>query len=133
MFAPAGDELAHATRALVHGALQRFLGDLMRVEDVTVVASRRPARGHGHATPAAGPGRGAAAGGPGLQRVREQAVAGPAPVPALVPGLVTAVDREARRALVEGSADLEGVDFVEVVPGYVPWAPPAADACWSTC
>jgi hypothetical protein len=39
VFAPAGDELAQATRALVHGALQRFLGDLLRVEDVGVVAS----------------------------------------------------------------------------------------------
>ncbi len=38
VFAPAGDELAQATRALVHGALQRFLGDLLRVEDVVVVA-----------------------------------------------------------------------------------------------
>ena len=38
VFAPAGDELAQATRALIHGALQRFLGDLLRVEDVVVVA-----------------------------------------------------------------------------------------------
>ena len=34
VFAPADDELAQATKALVHGALQRFLGDLLRVEDV---------------------------------------------------------------------------------------------------
>ena len=33
VFAPAGDELAQATRALVHGALQRFLGDLLRVDE----------------------------------------------------------------------------------------------------
>lgn len=39
VFAPAGDELAQATRGLVHGALQRFLGDLLRVEEVTVVAT----------------------------------------------------------------------------------------------
>ena len=39
VFAPAGDELAQATRALVHGALQRFLGDLLRVDEVTVVAT----------------------------------------------------------------------------------------------
>jgi phage baseplate assembly protein W len=38
VFAPAGDELAQATRALVHGALQLFLGDLIRVEDVLVTA-----------------------------------------------------------------------------------------------
>ncbi|MDQ4007175.1 MAG: GPW/gp25 family protein [Actinomycetota bacterium] len=36
VFAPAGEELAEATKALVHGALQRALGDLMRVEDVVV-------------------------------------------------------------------------------------------------
>lgn len=39
------------------------------------------------------------------------------------------IDRDARRALVEGRADLEGIDFVEVVsnhvgtPGHVPGAP----------
>jgi phage baseplate assembly protein W len=38
VFAPAGDEPAQATRALVHGALQRFLGDLLRVDEVAVVA-----------------------------------------------------------------------------------------------
>ncbi len=38
VFAPAGDELAHATRALVHGALQRWLGDLVRIDDVVVEA-----------------------------------------------------------------------------------------------
>jgi phage baseplate assembly protein W len=54
VFAPAADELAGATRALVHSALQQFLGDLVRVEDVqveavdallhvTVVYSRLPA------------------------------------------------------------------------------------------
>lgn len=54
---------------------------------------------------------------------------GPTPVPTLVPGLVTAVDREARRTLVEGRRDLDGIDFVEVVgnyrdsPGHVPGAP----------
>lgn len=39
VFAPAGDELAQATRALVHGALQRFLGDLLRVEEVVVTTT----------------------------------------------------------------------------------------------
>jgi hypothetical protein len=39
VFAPAGDELASATQALVQGALQRFLGDLLRVDEVTVVAT----------------------------------------------------------------------------------------------
>jgi phage baseplate assembly protein W len=39
VFAPAGDELAQATQALVHAALQRFLGDLLRVEEVSVVAA----------------------------------------------------------------------------------------------
>lgn len=38
VFAPAGDELAAATRALVHGALQTFLGELIRVEAVDVRA-----------------------------------------------------------------------------------------------
>ncbi|MFZ3493214.1 GPW/gp25 family protein [Streptomyces sp. 5.8] len=34
VFAPAGDELAGATQALVHGCLQQWLGDLLRVEEV---------------------------------------------------------------------------------------------------
>lgn len=38
VFAPADDEAAHATQALVQGALQRHLGDLLRVEEVTVEA-----------------------------------------------------------------------------------------------
>lgn len=38
VFAPSGDELAGATQALVHGALQRHLGDLLRVEQVEVTA-----------------------------------------------------------------------------------------------
>ncbi|GHJ54741.1 MULTISPECIES: GPW/gp25 family protein [Micromonospora] len=38
VFAPAGDEMAHATRALVHGALQRWLGDLVQIDDVRVEA-----------------------------------------------------------------------------------------------
>jgi phage baseplate assembly protein W len=38
VFAPGGDELATATRALVHGALQTFLGELIRVEEVEVRA-----------------------------------------------------------------------------------------------
>ena len=36
VFAPGGDELANATQALVHGALQRHLGDLVRVDQVEV-------------------------------------------------------------------------------------------------
>jgi phage baseplate assembly protein W len=38
VFAPSGDELASATQALVHGALQRHLGDLVRVDQVDVQA-----------------------------------------------------------------------------------------------
>ncbi|MGB9375478.1 MAG: GPW/gp25 family protein [Jiangellales bacterium] len=38
VFAPAGGELADSTRALVHGALQRALGEMLRVEDVAVDA-----------------------------------------------------------------------------------------------
>jgi phage baseplate assembly protein W len=38
VFAPGGDELAAATQALVHGALQTQLGDLIRVEAVEVTA-----------------------------------------------------------------------------------------------
>jgi phage baseplate assembly protein W len=38
VFAPSGDELAHTTQALVHGALQRHLGDLLAVEEVAVEA-----------------------------------------------------------------------------------------------
>lgn len=36
VFAPGGDELANATQALVHAALQRHLGDLVRVDQVDV-------------------------------------------------------------------------------------------------
>jgi uncharacterized protein len=39
VFAPSSDELAQATRSLVHGALQRFLGELIRVEEVVVDAA----------------------------------------------------------------------------------------------
>lgn len=38
VFAPSGDELAGATRALVHGALQSHLGDLVRIDRVEVTA-----------------------------------------------------------------------------------------------
>lgn len=38
VFAPPGDELAAATRALVQGSLQRHLGELLRVDDVRVTA-----------------------------------------------------------------------------------------------
>jgi phage baseplate assembly protein W len=38
VFAPSGDELAQATQALVHGSLQRWLGDLLQVDEVTVEA-----------------------------------------------------------------------------------------------
>ena len=44
VFAPAGDELAGATRALVQAAVQRWLGDLLRVEDVTVTAEESTLR-----------------------------------------------------------------------------------------
>jgi phage baseplate assembly protein W len=39
VFAPGGDEVAHTTQALVHGALQHWLGDLLRVEQVVVEAA----------------------------------------------------------------------------------------------
>lgn len=38
VFAPADDALARSTAALVHGALQQWLGDLLRIEDVQVRA-----------------------------------------------------------------------------------------------
>ena len=38
VFEPGGEESAHATQALVHGALQRPLGELLRVEEVAVEA-----------------------------------------------------------------------------------------------
>lgn len=38
VFAPSDGELAQATKALVQGALQRHLGDLLRVEAVDVEA-----------------------------------------------------------------------------------------------
>lgn len=44
VFAPADGELAQATKALVHGALQRYLGDLLRVEDVAVEAEESTLR-----------------------------------------------------------------------------------------
>lgn len=42
VFAPSGDSLAHSTQALVQGALQHWLGDLIRVQrvEVTSVDSR---------------------------------------------------------------------------------------------
>ncbi|MEO3891419.1 GPW/gp25 family protein [Nonomuraea sp. B5E05] len=38
VFAPAGDEMVNASRTLVHAALQRWLGDLVQVDDVVVEA-----------------------------------------------------------------------------------------------
>lgn len=38
VFAPNSDELAAATQFLVQGALQKWLGDLIRVESVTVTS-----------------------------------------------------------------------------------------------
>ena len=38
VFAAVGDELVQATQTLVHGALQQFLGELIRVDDVRVAA-----------------------------------------------------------------------------------------------
>jgi len=38
VFAPIDDEVARATQGLVHGALQRQLGDLIQVEQVEVSA-----------------------------------------------------------------------------------------------
>ncbi|WP_298890040.1 GPW/gp25 family protein [uncultured Serinicoccus sp.] len=39
VFAPSGDSLADSTQALVHGALQQWLGDLIAVERVSVSAT----------------------------------------------------------------------------------------------
>ncbi|GAA1857106.1 GPW/gp25 family protein [Myceligenerans crystallogenes] len=39
VFAPSDDALATTTRALVQGALQQWLGDLVRVEDVRVTSA----------------------------------------------------------------------------------------------
>jgi phage baseplate assembly protein W len=39
VFAPGGDALAQSTQALVQGALQRWVGDLVRVEEVRVTAT----------------------------------------------------------------------------------------------
>jgi phage baseplate assembly protein W len=36
VFAPTDDALARSTSALVHGALQQWLGDLLRIEEVAV-------------------------------------------------------------------------------------------------
>jgi phage baseplate assembly protein W len=44
VFAPSGDELAGATRALVQAAVQQWLGDLVRVEEVTVSAEESTLR-----------------------------------------------------------------------------------------
>lgn len=38
VFAPAGDETTHTTRALVQAALQQWLGDQIRVDEIGVVA-----------------------------------------------------------------------------------------------
>ncbi len=38
VFAPGNDETAHTTQALVQAALQRWLGELIRVEDVRVTS-----------------------------------------------------------------------------------------------
>jgi phage baseplate assembly protein W len=39
VFGAASDEMAQATQALVHSSLQRWLGELLRVEDVSVLAA----------------------------------------------------------------------------------------------
>lgn len=44
VFAPADGELAQATKALLHGALQRYLGELLRIEDVAVQAEESTLR-----------------------------------------------------------------------------------------
>lgn len=38
VFAPADDALARTTGALVHGALQQWLGDLLQIEEVKVTS-----------------------------------------------------------------------------------------------
>ena len=45
VFAPSGDALAESTQALVHGALQQWLGELIRVERRARDRGRRAARG----------------------------------------------------------------------------------------
>jgi phage baseplate assembly protein W len=44
VFGPIDDEAAHATQALVHRALQRHLGEQLRVEEVTVEAEEATLR-----------------------------------------------------------------------------------------
>lgn len=44
VFAPNSDELAAAVRYLVQGALQRWLGDLIAVEDVAVTSEEAAVR-----------------------------------------------------------------------------------------
>jgi phage baseplate assembly protein W len=39
VFAPGNDELARGTRALVQAAVQQWLGDVMRLDDITVEAA----------------------------------------------------------------------------------------------
>lgn len=38
VFAPGGDEVARTTQSLVHAALQQWLGDVLRVDEVSVEA-----------------------------------------------------------------------------------------------
>jgi phage baseplate assembly protein W len=39
VFAPTGDETTHTTQALVQAALQQWLGDQLRVDEIAVVAN----------------------------------------------------------------------------------------------
>ncbi|GAA1383312.1 GPW/gp25 family protein [Catellatospora chokoriensis] len=39
VFAPAGDELAQGVHAMVHGALQQWLGEVLHVEEIGVQAA----------------------------------------------------------------------------------------------
>ncbi|GLZ48200.1 hypothetical protein Acsp06_43850 [Actinomycetospora sp. NBRC 106375] len=75
VFAPADDELSRSARALVHGSLQQWLGDLVRIEEVTVDSADSRLDVRVSYTPLDG------AGGPGASRtvtVRRDVVTGSA-------------------------------------------------------
>ncbi len=121
VFAPSGDALAQSTQALVQGALQSQLGDLLRVESVQVDRGRFAGRGRSH-LPAAG--RHGPTTAPHGLRDRGWHAMTVTDLP-----IQAAIDQEARRDLVRDVAGLDGIDFVEVLsnhadaPGYVPGAP----------
>ena len=126
VFAPADGELAHTTKALVQGALQRALGELLRVEDVIAEAEESTLARDGRLFAAARrrPDRRARAGaGDGWRRGASA-----------VSALTAPIDREARRILVAADGSLNGIEFVEVLsnhagtPGHVARRAAAAHA-----